>query len=64
MRQGQLLLVTPSGDEETLTPLDDGAFRVSDSDVSPERLWFDQIANEEALRATRNTSAYYRFFTP
>ena len=63
VRQGELLLVWPSGDEEPLTPLADGSLRVGD-EFSPERLRFDQLADGWALRATLTCCSYYRFFTP
>ena len=62
LRKGELLLVWPSGEEETLTPLGDGTFRIGD-EHSPERLRFDQFVGEVALRANRSGCDYYRFFT-
>ena len=61
-RKGDLLLVWPSGEEETLTLLSAGTFRIGDKH-SPERLRFDQIVDEVALRANRSGCDYYRFFT-
>jgi CubicO group peptidase (beta-lactamase class C family) len=63
VRKGKLLFVWPQGDEELLTPLDDGSFRLGD-ERSPERLCFDQVVEGQALRATLSGCHYYRFFTP
>ncbi len=63
-RKGQLILCEPSGDEEILTPLGSGCFRVGEDDYIPERLAFDQVVEGQALRATRSGCPYYRFFTP
>jgi hypothetical protein len=63
VRKANLLLVRPDGDEERLTPLEHGVFRVG-TEHSPERLQFDQVVNAQALRATLSGVAYYRFFTP
>jgi hypothetical protein len=62
LRKGELLLTWPSGEEETLTPLGGGNFRIGD-EHSPERLRFDQFVDEVALRANRSGCDYYRFFT-
>jgi len=56
-------LVRPAGDEEPLTPLEEGVFRIGD-EISPERLRFNQIVNGQALCANYSGSDYYRFFTP
>ena len=63
LRKGTLWLVWPDGDEEALTALEDGTFRIGD-DISPERLRFKQIINGKALRANLSVCDYYRFFTP
>ena len=63
VRKGELLLVSPSGQEQTLYPEGDG-FRVGDEPDSPERIAFDTIVEGEALRARRAGADYYRFFTP
>jgi CubicO group peptidase (beta-lactamase class C family) len=63
VRKGQLLLVWPAGDEETLIPLAPAEFRVGE-DFSPERLRFDQVVNGQALRANLSNCDYYRCFTP
>jgi CubicO group peptidase (beta-lactamase class C family) len=46
-----------------LTALDDGLFRVGDSEWSPERLRFDTILDGLAQRATLSGMPYYRAFT-
>ena len=58
-----LVLVTPSGDEERLTPGRDGEFVVGDKE-SAERLRFDTIVDDAALHATLSGVPYYRSFTP
>ena len=63
LRKGALWLVWPAGDEEPLTSLSNGAFRVG-GESSPEGLRFDQLAKGQALRANYSGSDYYRFFTP
>ena len=64
VRKGELLLVSPSGQEQTLHPLGDG-FRVGDEPDSPERIAFDTLVEGETLRARQAGGAdYYRFFTP
>lgn len=63
-RKGQLFLCSADGEEEVLTPLPDGSFRIGEDNYLPERLAFDQIVDGQALRATRSTCEYYRFFTP
>lgn len=62
LRKGTLWLVWPAGDEESLTSLDKGVFRLG-NEISPERLRFDQIAQGKALHANLSGSDYYRFFT-
>jgi hypothetical protein len=64
LRQGALRLIEPSGDEEPLTELADGLFRVGEAGYSPERLRFDAIIEAQALRANYSGCDYYRFFTP
>jgi hypothetical protein len=63
VRKGTLLFAWPDGDEEPLTPLDDGSFRLGE-DYSPERVHFDQVVDGQAWRATLSGCHYYRFFTP
>jgi len=64
LRKGALLLIEPSGDEEPLTPIEPGIFRVGTDAYSPERLRFDTIVDGYALRARASSCDYYRFFTP
>src|SRR4051794_38192985 len=54
-----LSLAFPYGDEEPLTALCDGVFRVG-ADWSPERLRLDAIVEGEALRANLSGCDYYR----
>jgi len=63
VRKGAFWLVWPEGNEEPLTPLQEGQFRIGD-ERSPERLRFSQMANGQALCANIFGSDYYRFFTP
>ncbi len=63
LRKGALLLIEPSGDEEPLTALERGIFRVGSEEYSPERLRFDTIVDGYALRARASSCEYYRFFT-
>jgi CubicO group peptidase (beta-lactamase class C family) len=64
IRKDALLLIEPSGDEEPLTPLELGLFRVGTDEYSPERLRFDTIVDGYALRTRASSCEYYRFFTP
>ena len=63
LRNGLLVLVWPSGDEEPLFPRAVNTFDVGEVGT-PQRLHFDQIAAGQTLRATLATCDYYRFFTP
>jgi CubicO group peptidase (beta-lactamase class C family) len=63
LRKGILTLVDPSGDEEPMTLLGNGVFRVGEDDRSPERIRFDTIINGQALRANLSSSECYRTFT-
>jgi CubicO group peptidase (beta-lactamase class C family) len=64
LRKGKLYLVEPQGDEEVLAPLGDGIFRIGPDERNPERLRFDTILNDQALRANLSGCDYYRTFTP
>lgn len=64
VRKGQLILSSPSGEEEILVQLSPGNFRIGEEEYIPERLCFDQIVDNQALRAIRSNCPYYRFFTP
>ncbi|HSB53306.1 MAG TPA: serine hydrolase domain-containing protein, partial [Gemmatimonadales bacterium] len=61
LRKGALWYVGPSGDEEPLTPLPSGEFRVGDTD-SAERLSFGNVVDGQALTATYSGMVYYRYF--
>ncbi len=63
-RKGELLLILPSGAEETMEPLADGSFRVGSDARSPERMRFDTIVRGKAVRANLSGGCYYRTFTP
>lgn len=64
LRKGKLTLTDPSGEEEPMEPVGGVVFRVGDDDGSPERIRFDAIVNEQALRANLSCCDYYRAFTP
>jgi hypothetical protein len=59
VRRGTLLLIEPEGGEKPLIPRDDGSLQIGE-DPSPERIRFDAVAGEEAMRAVVNGQAYYR----
>jgi len=63
-RKGILMVVMPSGQAQTLVPMANDTFSVGASDRSPERLAFDSIVNDRALRASFSGCPYYRTFTP
>jgi hypothetical protein len=58
----------PGGDapaaEQPLIPLGGGLFRVGADERSPERLAFDTIIADAAIRATYSRCPLYRTFTP
>ena len=60
LRRGRLLLAYPKGPEDSLTPLEDGLFRVGVDEWSPERLRFDAIVDGRALRANLSGCDYFR----
>jgi CubicO group peptidase (beta-lactamase class C family) len=62
LRKGELLLVEPSGEEQLLTPLGKGVFRVGKDERSPERLRFDAVINGLAFRANLSCVESYRRF--
>ncbi|MEP6472163.1 MAG: serine hydrolase [Gemmatimonadota bacterium] len=62
-RKGKLLYVSSGGDEQAMTLLPSGEFRVGDAQ-SAERLRFDQMAGGKPLRANFSGMNYYRSFTP
>jgi CubicO group peptidase (beta-lactamase class C family) len=63
LRKGRLTLVYPSGEEESLVPVGDGTFRVGEDHLSPERIRFDVILNNQSLRANFSCGEYYRSFS-
>jgi len=60
LRKGELKLIYPSGEEKSLVPVDDGEFRVGDEEACPERIRFDVIVENQALRANFSCGEYYR----
>ncbi len=62
LRKGKLLFCTAE-DEEPITPLEGGLFRVGE-DYSAERLRFDTVISGRALQANVSGIPYYRVFTP
>ena len=63
LRKGSLTLVYPSGEEDALVPIEDGIFRVGEDPLSPERIRFDVILNNQSLRANISCGEYYRSFS-
>ena len=63
LRKGALWLIHPEGGEQAVVPLGEGVFRVGNEDYSPERLRFDTIINDQALRANLSGCNYYRTLT-
>jgi D-alanyl-D-alanine carboxypeptidase len=64
LRKGTLLLSTSWGDEQTLTAMGGGLFRIGDDARSPERIRFDTLLDGRAIRANLSGCDYYRTFTP
>lgn len=60
LQKAKLRLIYPSGEEEPLIPCGDGGFRVGDGEVCPERIRFDVIVDNQALRANFSCGEYYR----
>ncbi|MFE7396507.1 serine hydrolase domain-containing protein [Streptomyces sp. NPDC057557] len=63
-RDGRLWAWLGDGDEQVLTQLPDGSFRIGADERSPERLRFDTVIGGTATRATHSGCALYRSFTP
>lgn len=59
LRRGKLVLIHPSGREESLDELASGEFRIGEA-PSPERIRFDAIADGKALRANLGGQDVYR----
>ena len=64
IRKGELLLIYPSGDHDTLVPIGEDQFRIGTDPHSPETLHFDSVASGQALRAIYSGCPYYRTYTP
>jgi hypothetical protein len=64
LRNGDLILVHPDGEEYPLIPKGYRSFRVGDDELSPEYISFNQILTDQALQANLSGVNYYRFFTP
>lgn len=60
LRNCNLLLISPTGDKESLVPVDDGLFRIGEDQRSPETLRFDAVVGGQALRAVYSGCPYYR----
>lgn len=63
-RKGELLLVSPEGLEELLTPLGGRQFRVGRDARSVERVEFSDVISGRALRLNLSGTDYYRTMTP
>jgi len=63
LRKGKLWWIGPEGDEELLTELSPGYFRVGEK-LSAERLRFGDPVDGKAQKANFSGMDYYRFFTP
>jgi CubicO group peptidase (beta-lactamase class C family) len=59
LREGELIMIFPWGLELALEPLPDGSFRAGD-EWSPERLRFDAIVDDAALRVDFTGERFYR----
>lgn len=64
MRKGQLAVILPFGDEEPMTAMADGSFRVGADPRSPERISFEMLVDGKAQLALFSGGRYYRSFTP
>jgi CubicO group peptidase (beta-lactamase class C family) len=63
LRKAKLLVVSPDGSEDQLTPIGPREFRIG-GPQSAERLVFGNIVDGQALTATWSGMPYFRFFTP
>jgi hypothetical protein len=64
LRKGSLVLIHPSGGEESLVEVAEGVFQIGSAPDTPERLHFDTVVNGQALRAIRSGCELYRVSTP
>ncbi|MFB2876195.1 hypothetical protein [Floridanema aerugineum] len=63
LRQYKLWIIYPVwGDGEVLVPQRNGVFRIGEDERTPERIKFDSIIDERALRAHISGCDYYRTF--
>ena len=62
-RNGELVYVDPSGEEQPMKRLPDGSFRIGDS-ASPERVRFYCVVCGKAFHAALSGGDFYRTFTP
>jgi CubicO group peptidase (beta-lactamase class C family) len=62
LRKGALVMVEPSGNEQPLTQLSEGVFRIGADARSPEVIRFDLLVDGKAMRATLSGCECYRFF--
>ena len=60
LRKGKLILIYPYGEEKLLVPVGDFEFRVGEDGLSPERIRFDVIIDDQALHAVFSCGEYYR----
>lgn len=64
LRRGRLVLIEPRGKEHVLVPLGEGVFRAGDDEHCPERVRFDTLIDDQAIRMNLSCCDYYRTFTP
>ncbi len=66
LRKGELVLIYPSGEERKLIALNSASdsFRIGEEEHEPERIRFDTVINQHALRANIAGGDYYLTFTP
>lgn len=64
LRKGELVLIEPRGEEKKLVPLKEDTFRIGEDDRLPERIRFDTVIGNQAIRAKVGGAYYYRTFTP
>ncbi|HEX9718391.1 MAG TPA: serine hydrolase domain-containing protein [Ramlibacter sp.] len=63
LRKGALAVIYSHGEEEPLTLLADGSFRIGADERSPERVRFGELRHGRAEEANLNGGLYYRTFT-